>query len=209
MKNTAAIFLSASLLLAAFALQAQNDRQQRTFEGGIVAGFNMAQIDGDLLYGFNKLGINAGLRANALLSERWHLGVELLFSQQGATRSNKDNPASPFDRIHLNYVEAPVLLCFREWKIEASGGLSYSRLINYKITDAVGDDATAQIPLKENNVSLLLGATFFVQENFGINAYWSRSLNNFREGGISGPGSAANTGRFFNRAITIRGMYLF
>jgi hypothetical protein len=208
MKKTP-LFLLIALLLSALAGQAQRSRQQSTFEGGLVAGFNMAQIDGDLLYGFNKLGINAGARVNAILDERWRLGLELLFSQQGAARSSNDNPASPFDRIHLNYVEAPVLLCFREWKIEAHAGLAYSRLINYQITDAVGDDATAQIPLRESNVSLLLGATFFFQDNFGINAYWSRTLNNFREGGIAGPGSAADTGRFFGRMLTFRGMYMF
>jgi hypothetical protein len=208
MKKTP-LFLLLALLLLALAGQAQSSRQQRTFEGAIVAGFNLAQIDGDLLYGFNLPGLNLGGRVNAILSPNWQVGLELLYSQQGASRSNKDNPASPFDKIRLNYVEAPVLLHFTEWKFQLSAGLSYGRLINYNIIDFTGADVTDLYELKENNLSIVLGGTFFFRENFGLNIFWSRTLNNFRAGGLSGPGSAADTGRFFGRMLTFRGMYVF
>ncbi|MCB0556047.1 MAG: hypothetical protein KDD02_21045, partial [Phaeodactylibacter sp.] len=88
------LFLAVLFLLFTVSLSAQTTGPERRFEGGLVAGFNMSQIDGDLLHGFHKLGFNAGGRVNALLNERWRIGLELLFSQQGASRSKLDNPAS-------------------------------------------------------------------------------------------------------------------
>ena len=197
--------------LTACALHAQNTGPERRFEAGLVAGFNLSQVNGDLLYGFNKIGLNVGGRVDAILAENWRLSLEMLYTQQGASRNKLDNPASAFDKIRLNFVEAPVMLHFQDWKIQASAGLSYGRLINYEIIDYTGEDATEQIPLRENLFSAVLGGTFFFDEHFGLNILWSKWINNLRVSDPDEPIPFPNqeSGKFIGQTFTIRGIYMF
>lgn len=197
--------------LAISTLYAQDTGPERRFEAGLVAGFNLSQVNGDLLYGFNKIGLNLGGRVDAVLTERWRLSLEMLYTQQGASRSKTDNPASAFDKIRLNFVEAPVMLHFQDWKIQASAGVSYGRLINYEIIDYTGEDATDEVPLRENVFSAVLGGAFFFDEHVGLNILWSKWINNLR---ISDPGEpiplpGQESGKFIGQTITIRGIYMF
>ena len=70
----------------------------QTFSAGLALGFNMSQIDGDKLAGYNKLGVATGARVDAKLDERWKLGMELLFSQMGSSVGSREIPTI-FDRI--------------------------------------------------------------------------------------------------------------
>lgn len=157
------------------------------FEASVVAGINLSQIDGDRLAGFNQIGVSAGGKVAAVLSERWQFGLEILFSQQGANRINRDDPASIYDNIRLNFVEVPVLFHFKEWKFHLSGGASYARLINYKVTDFRGGDITDTQKFNENNISLVLGGTYYFREKTGVEIRWFRSLNDLQ--GNTGGGS--------------------
>ncbi|MCB0579001.1 MAG: PorT family protein [Phaeodactylibacter sp.] len=203
--------LIAILFLLAGELQAQNAGPERRFEAGIVAGMNLSQVDGDDLTGFNKIGVNVGGRVDAILTQRWRLSLEMLYAQQGASRHKLDNPASVFDKIRLNLVEAPVMVHFQDWKIQASAGVSYARVINAEIIDFTGEDATGSYPLKDNLYSIILGGTFFFQENLGINIQWSRWINNLliSDGNEPSPLPSQQSGRFIGRTVTIRGIYMF
>ncbi len=203
--------LIALLFFLTSTLHAQNAGPERRFEAGLVAGFNLSQVDGDDLTGFNKIGVNVGGRVDAILADRWRLSLEMLFAQQGASRNRLDNPASAFDKIRLNLVEAPVMVHFQDWKIQASAGLSYARVINYEIIDFTGEDATESYPLKDNLYSIVLGGTFFFQENIGINIQWSKWLNNLliSDGDEPSPLPNQQSGRFIGRTVTVRGIYMF
>jgi len=85
------------LLFFALGLNAQEIPEQR-FEAGLIAGFNMSQLDGDDLIGFHKIGINTGGRVSARLSKRLRLNMEMLFSQQGSSYATTDNPSAPIDK---------------------------------------------------------------------------------------------------------------
>lgn len=203
--------LSAILTLTSITLHAQSTGPERRFEAGIVAGFNLSQVDGDDLTGFNKIGVNVGGRVDAILADRWRLSLEMLFAQQGASRHKLDNPASAFDKIRLNLVEAPVMVHFQDWKIQASAGVSYARVINAEVIDYTGEDATESYPLQEDLFSIILGGTFFFQENLGLNIQWSRWLNNLlvSDGNEPSPLPGQQSGRWIGRTVTIRGIYMF
>ena len=96
MRNS--LLLTLLLLLGVSALRAQ------TFRASLIAGGNFSQIDGDDLFGFHQLGVNAGVRVVALLGDRWRVGPELLFSQQGARRKSNSFEISNFDRFDLSRV---------------------------------------------------------------------------------------------------------
>ncbi|MCB0556046.1 MAG: hypothetical protein KDD02_21040, partial [Phaeodactylibacter sp.] len=79
-----------------------------------------------------------------------------------------------------------------------------------EIIDYTGEDVTEQIPLKEDLFSIVLGGTFFFDEHFGLNIYWSKWLNNLRIGDTSTPTPVgAESGKFIGRNVTIRGVYMF
>lgn len=190
------------LILAMVLLLAGVGRaQERRFEAGLVAGVNLSQIDGDKLAGFNKLGINVGGKVAAVLSERWLLSLELLFSQQGASRTRVDDPSSIYEKIKLNFVEVPVMINFKEWKFHVSAGASYGRLIDYTVIDFTGEDISEIEQYNPDLFSLILGITYYFRDNAGVDFRWQRALSDLQ--GIDG-GS-----QLTGRTLSCRFVYLF
>lgn len=187
------------LLLVCGNLSAQED--ERRFTGALVAGFSLNQIDGDLLTGYHNLGISAGAKVNAKLSQRWQLSIELLYAQEGASRAELDNPNAALDKIRLNYVQVPVMISLLEWKFHVSTGLSYNQLINFETIDIFGADVSADQRFANANMSFLLDVLYFTNEHWGFNFRWKKDLTNIQE-------SDAN-GTFIGRNIVLRGLYRF
>jgi Outer membrane protein beta-barrel domain len=177
----------------------QNLAAQQRFQGSLVGGINLSQIDGDLLNGFDQFGLHGGLRAVAILSDRWQLGIELLYNQQGARRDLNSNPASIYDNIRLNLVEAPVLILFQDWKFQVGGGVSYSRIMRAKVIDVFGDDITDTQNFRQGLINVVAATTFQFSEKWALDLRWTRMLSNLRE-------DRAN-GLFIGRTISIRAMY--
>jgi len=183
------------LLFGGSQLQAQD----RRFTGRLVGGVNLAQIDGDQLSGYNKLGAQAGIKVYSLLDDRWSFSLGLLYSQQGSSRNLNDSPSAALDRIQLNLVEAPVMIHFTDWKFQVGAGLSYGRLINFTVEDVFGEDVTELQDYNENLFQVAVGVSFHFSDRFGLNVRWSRQINNLQAD------SAAGT--YIARAVGIRGLY--
>lgn len=167
---TRTIFLLLLLVSGMGALRAQ------TFRASLLAGGNFSQIDGDDLFGFHQPGFNGGIRVVALLNDRWRVGPEILFSQQGARRKANSFEISNFDRFDLSTLEIPLMVYFKDWRLTAEAGFSYQRLFNYTIISSGGEDITAATPLNENLVAFKAGVTFFITPRFGMNMRWSKHL---------------------------------
>ena len=174
---------------------------QNRFKASGILGLNLSQIDGDLLTGFDQPGLHAGMHVSAILSDRWELGVELLYNQQGSQRNVYSNSLSIYESIRLNMVEAPVLILFNEWKFQLGAGFSYARIINSKVIDISGADITDQQGFSDALINVLFSGTFNFSERWGLNVRWSRSLNNLRQNKADG--------LFISRTLGIRGIYYF
>ena len=172
----------------------------QTFSAALVAGTNLSQIDGDKLVGFHRLGLNTGARVAARFTDRWSMSLEMLYSQQGANRVRNDDPSSIYDNIRLNFVEAPVMINFSDWKILASAGVSYARLIDFTAIDIGGEDISEMENYNPGIFSILLGGTFLLGEDWGLNIRWSKYLNNLWMG--------ADDQRFIGRNVSVR-LYYF
>lgn len=184
------------VLLGGLSLNAQN-----RFKASGLLGLNLSQIDGDLLTGFDQPGLHAGMHVSAILSERWELGMELLYNQQGSRRNLYSNSQAIYDNIRLNMVEAPVQILFNEWKFQLGAGLAYSRIINAKVIDVSGADITDLQNFRDDLISVVLGGTFNFSEHWGLNVRWTRSLNNLRQNKADG--------LFVARSLGIRAVYYF
>lgn len=178
------------LLFALFLTYSSVLMAQPRFKAGGIAGLTASQIDGDLSAGYNKLGLQAGLRVIARLKEHTESSIEFLFSQRGCQSELIKNKFDnyPFS-LTLNYVEVPLQWHYKDWLIEGddesknfyrvsfNAGLSYARLINAKVDDENSWlSGVAPDYLKKNDFSFCLGFNFFVNRHFGFTVRYNRSI---------------------------------
>lgn len=144
---------------------------QSGFTGALTMGVNAAQIDGDGLYGYDKLGLNGGVRLGYPIGEKSSLIMELLYSQRGSTPDVTFS--GDFNTIDLKYIEIPVLFQYNDWymeeddyyKVGVEGGIAYGNLfsINTSNTFVPNDDEN----YRKYDFSYTLGL------RYNINARWS------------------------------------
>lgn len=159
------------VLVPAFAIA-----QKGTFKAGVVGGFNASQIDGDLLAGYNKLGLHAGGTVAVQIAERWRPSIEVLFSQQGS-RSSADETLiyGAYTRYSFDYVEIPLMMNYVDGGFMLNAGLSFSRMVRLReltvdevdLIDVEGEN------INKNNFSMLAGIGYFFNENIGVELRYS------------------------------------
>lgn len=160
------------LILSCISSISQNPR----FNGGIVAGFNFAELEGNGLLDY--FGINAGFRGTARLGENSQLSLELLYSQNGEYILPDYYPNADYGKVRLDHVEIPVHLEWRfnrlkmkqskSWKIGA--GLAYTRLLNFKAEDVLEHDLSDLFIYSRKDAILLQATTsYFFNKHLGLN----------------------------------------
>ena len=168
--------------LAVTILIISSEGHAQRFGASLLLGSNFAQIDGDDLAGFNKLGISAGILTEYTLKKSRILSVELLYNQTGSKSALSIGKAPGVEYIALSYIDIPVLFRINDWEIEetyfkvfAEGGLSFGRLFNTDVQNSfftgLDNDFT------KNRVAFALGAGFRFNERIGITGRYTRSIN--------------------------------
>lgn len=193
----------------------QMNAQEQRFKAGVILGFNMAQLDGDRSAGYNKLGLAGGLSLVILLAEKIDVNVELLYSQRGSRSSLvPDNSIVPF-KIITDFIEIPVLFNYKDWqsddgeyyKLHFHGGFSYGRLIRTEVEDdsPLSNLSLASQSFNKNDVSFMLGATFYTGPHLAVTFRWSRSI------GVLYLNNSVNINlpSLQNHLLTFRLLYMF
>ncbi|MCC6462260.1 MAG: PorT family protein [Saprospiraceae bacterium] len=206
------VLLTAVLAPAPAAAQAV-----RRFKAGIIAGVTASQIDGDESAGYNKVGLQGGIRGIIVLKEKQDLSVEILFTQRGCRNEAK---TPPFFKTTLNYIEVPVQWHYHDWpandesdepeyyRVHFNTGLAYGRLLDYKDdTDGTIAGITPALPfLKRNSVCFLIGASFFATKHLGFTVRYHRAINRLYEPGAPGSNYAYSLNEHF---LAFQTMYVF
>jgi hypothetical protein len=158
---------------------------QNRFRGGVVMGFNAAQLDGDASAGYNKMGLNAGAKVLIELTGRFQISTEILFSQRGSRTTEKEAPVTR--SCTLNYLEVPILLNIRDWikksddeqefyKVGFSLGFVYGRL--FKSTASPNFfHAPVLNKFAPNDVGFAGGVHYFINPNWGLSCRAAKSFN--------------------------------
>ena len=178
-------------------INAQSYKQDRRFKAALMFGTTLSQIDGDKHSGYDKGGLQTGLRGITILTDELELSFELLFTQKGSKSQNVSITSQRLGsrkplNMRLNYMEVPILLNYRFEKLdknfykwELHGGLSYARLLNYKIEESRGNAINKIIfselaeEFVQNDISIILGGKLNFSPHFGIALRHSLSLNKF------------------------------
>lgn len=206
-----------ALLAALFLIPAsvQSQRTQR-FKAGIIAGVTASQIDGDVSAGYNKVGLQAGLKGIAALKPKQQASIEILYTQRGCRNEAK---TPPFFKTTLNYIEVPLQWHYHDWLVESGDdadefyrvqfniGASYGRLLDYK-DDSDGSIAgiTPALPdLNKNSFCFLVGASFFATKHLGFTFRYHRAINKLYKPGKPGTNFANSLNEHF---LALQAVYI-
>jgi len=194
---------------------------ERTFYGGLVAGANFTQLDGDNYAGYHKIGINAGGVVYTRFDEHLAASIEILYSQKGARGHKAQMVAgaeiNSYD-LRLNYAEVPIQLCYFDRRRSHFGaGLSIARLVSVK-EEGIGRTAGGAIPqefdkypFRKMDYNFIIGGSLHLIKGFFLNARFQYSLLPVRKGTIGEelPPFFSGRGEQYNNIWTVRVMYLF
>lgn len=225
-KNTALILAALCLLLAGKSM-AQNpdsyyEENPRTFYGGLIAGANFTQVDGDNYAGYHRVGINAGGIVYTRFDEHLAASIEILYSQKGAHGHKEQQGVNgsyirSYD-VRLNYAEVPLQLCyFDRRKSHFGAGFSIARLVSVK-EEGKAENIPAPIdfdkyPFRKMDYNFIAGGSLHLYGGFFLNARFQYSLRPIRKGNVQDgtgvPPYFAGRGEQYNNMWTVRVMYLF
>ena len=187
------------------------DIKAQTFEAGLIAGMNLSQLHGDGLAGFNQIGLNFGGRVAITPVEKWKWSLDFLYSQKGSNRGPDDAASITVESFRLNYTEVNLMVHFLDWreedtenefhKLHFDFGFAWGRLLDFKVKDVFGSDISDLEDLNRNMFDVIVGATFYINKNIGINGQYSYTVNDVRkndeEQSLAG------------RTLTFRVLYMF
>jgi hypothetical protein len=148
----------------------------QAFEGGLLAGFNGSQVEGDLASGYNKLGAVAGAWTQIQLADRWYCGMELKFNQKGSRiLPTKKNDYWKYV-YRLNYADLPVVLGYQiNPSVSVFVGGSFGYLISKSGYNNWGDDPSVEY---QNVAPWEIGAIFGTKVDFDqlVRKDWARRM---------------------------------
>ena len=179
------------LVLAASFVYAQR------FEGGLIAGFNATQVEGDNLRGYHKPGILAGFFVQTDVAPAIFSGMEIKFSQKGARKKIKPKDPDPEKYImRLNYIDVPIFIGFRaNERGTVLAGVSAGYLISGKEFNEYGEfPEEDQNEFNNFDLQPFIGFQFDLLDNVKIDLRGALSVLPIR----GHPGEDATTSYWLN-----------
>lgn len=214
------IFLFALLFCGStFSLYAQysNNPEYEELQGGLVAGTNFSQVDGDGYKGYDKFGFtgggilylpfgnNVGLPFDATIA----LSLEVLYEQKGAHGNGAVfNTNVTSQDIRLQYAEIPVQINLFRGTRKSNFGMGLALGYLGFSEETIEEDNTVTLkngyPFHKFDLSYVLTANIHIFNGLFISPRFEYSLlsvrnNNSRFGGRD---------QQFNNTVSLRLMYL-
>jgi len=136
----------------------------QSIKGGLIAGANVSQVDGDECIGYHKMGLNVGALAIVPFAKDFSFSIETLFDQKGSyQRPQYYDSLDGEYKLILNYVDIPVLFHYTDKDIISVGaGFSWGRLVQFKEwqNDTRVNWSDTVSPYKKNDVDVILDLQF-------------------------------------------------
>lgn len=172
-----------SLLLMLITFVGMTAFSQR-FEGGVLAGLNASQVDGDSYSGYKKPGIVAGAYVLTNFSRTIYSGMEIKFAQKGSRKNpNPKTNDQEIYKMRLNYIDLPVYMGFRtSEKSSILAGLSVGYLMSSAEYDNYGElQVQGQSGFNDFDIQGLVGIRFQMTERLSIDLRGAYSILPIRE----------------------------
>jgi len=207
------------LVAAQLTVAAQNyyEPVPKIFEGGLVAGCNFTQIDGDSFYGYHKVGLDAGGVVYVHFTPVFGASMEIAYSQKGSrgeqvTQSPSIGTYVAKYFMNVNYVEVPFMLHVKFDELDFEAGVSYDRLISsneWILSDQqVTIDPVAN-RFNTSDIDYILGLSHKVYKQFYLDARFLYSITSIRPADRIPVGYGYGAQGQYNNMLSVRVMYLF
>jgi hypothetical protein len=151
--------------------------QAQFFKASAIVGANFAQVDGDHIGGYNKLGLSSGISIQHDLDELKSVGFEILYAQRGSKLVNDPDAAlQPIYIIKSTYIDFPLVYTQKLPTVDQLSfhtGLSVNVYLSGTIDDGISTDAE----FNRLELGFMLGATYHFNDNLGFRVRHSYSLN--------------------------------
>ena len=148
------------------------------FQASLIGSANFAQVDGDHIGGYNKLGLNAGIGIQHDLDAFTSVGFEILYAQKGSKLVNDPDAAlQPIYIIKSSYIDFPLVFTKKLPSIEQltfHSGLSVDVYLSGTIDDGITATDAEFNPLE---IAFLLGSTYNFNDQLGFRVRHSYSIN--------------------------------
>ena len=209
------------ILIFLFSFFVSIESYAQRIQGAVIGGLNLSQVDGDEIYGFNKLGANVGLGAIVPFKERFIMSLEILFNQKGSYQGKQyestDSSGKEFNgkyKLSLDYLEVPLLFLYNDKNvITAGGGFSYGRLVSVKEFEHGEQVLTTTLndgPYDRNDFNILADVRFRVYKKLKLNVRYAYSLAKIRTRDFYDlRGIYQSTRNQYNNVVSFRLIYMF
>lgn len=218
------LFTFLSLLFSLFVLNAYSqdapDQTKLGIRGGIVAGIDAAQVDGDDYAGYHKVGFNGGFYGQIPISKIFFASMEILYVQDGGKSPTYPGQVLAFSS-QFSYAQVPAIFHYQGKEAFNVGvGFEYGRLVSQKVfVDQIEQPKYPVFSNKPTNYELdsagvillrrdwrvVADANYQFTKNFMVNVRFSYSLVPF---GYNLGSNFINRGLYHN-VLTFRLMYVF
>jgi len=173
-------FLTLFLITWMFSLQGSLYSQQ--FDGGILAGGALSQVDGDYWTGFTKAGFLAGGFVSLELSPNSSLQLEMEYIQKGSKKNDYyEQNAFHTYLLRLHYLEIPLLYQFTFLKrIQVEAGPVADVLLGYQ-EQVDGQEVPNKYPFREVTLAGIVGVSGYITKHLKATFRFNYSLLSLRQ----------------------------
>jgi hypothetical protein len=165
----------------------------QNFGGGLIAGASTSQVAGDMLGGFNKIGLLAGAYTNLNVKENIIFQFEITYIEKGSRNPNihKKNIAE----ITLSYVEVPISINLQQKEsLGVEVGVLPAFLINSEMNDYFSE-IEINPAFEKYDFGIFAGINYYLTNNIILNTRISNSIIPIRPH-ISGATNDWNKGQY-------------
>jgi hypothetical protein len=178
------LFIFIVLLIFSSTLIAQR------FNGGLLAGGNVSQLDGDNYGGYHKFGYQAGAFVSLRVSPHSSFQMEMEYIQKGS-RINADTLTNLGDTylFRFHYLEIPLLYQYsvtnKKW-LSFEAGPAMDVLLG-SLEESNGQEKPSVIPLRTVTLAGIFGVSAFLTDHLKVNFRFNYSLLSIRETKLTYP----------------------
>lgn len=189
-------------------------------QAAAIVGMNLSQIDGDEIFGFNKVGWNTGLAAILPFSKNFQFSIETVYSQKGSYQGPQyesvdslGNVKTGEYKVNVDYLEVPMMVMYNDKDLITGGiGFSYGRLVRvneYEHGQKVETTTVNNGPYSRNDYSVLADVRFRVYKKLKFNVRYTYSLAKIRTREYTNLLGDTWSRDQYNNTISFRLMYMF
>jgi opacity protein-like surface antigen len=150
------------------------------FNGGLILGGLVSQVDGDNYQGYHKFGYLAGALVSLKVSEHSSFQMEMEYIQKGS-RKNGDSASVNTYLLRLHYIEIPLLYQYsflKRLSVEIGPAADIS-VGSYEESDGLEVENT--VKLRPVSLSGIIGVSCDIIDHLKVNFRFNYSLISIRD----------------------------